>query len=65
VVEAGVAQRQTAAVYLKRLAAAGVLEEVKVGRDKLFINPRLIRLLTAEEPGDLSFRASSRTSSGC
>jgi Fic family protein len=65
VVEAGVAQRQTAAVYLKRLAAAGVLEEVKVGRDKLFINPRLMRLLTAEEPGDLSFRASSRTSSGC
>ncbi len=65
VVEAGVAQRQTAAVYLKRLAAAGVLEEVKVGRDKLFINPRLMRLLTAEEPGDLSFRASSRTSSVC
>lgn len=46
VVEAGIAQRQTAAVYLKRLATAGVLEEVKVGREKLFINPRLMRLLT-------------------
>jgi Fic family protein len=57
VVEAGIAQRQTAAVYLKRLASAGVLEEVKVGREKLFINPRLMRLLTAEEPGDLSFPA--------
>jgi Fic family protein len=46
VVDAGIAQRQTAAVYLKQLATAGVLEEVKVGREKLFINPRLMRLLT-------------------
>jgi Fic family protein len=61
VVEAGIAQRQTAAVYLKQLAGTGVLEEVKVGREKLFINPRLMRLLTAEEPGDLSFPASART----
>lgn len=55
VVEAGVAQRQTAAVYLKQLVEAGVLKEVKVGRDKVFINPRLMRLLTMEQPGDLSF----------
>lgn len=55
VVEAEIAQRQTAAVYLKQLVSAGVLEEVKVGREKLFINPRLMRLLTAEKPGDLSF----------
>jgi Fic family protein len=55
VVEAGMAQRQTAAVYLKGLVAAGVLEEVKAGREKLFINPRLMRLLTAEEPGRLFF----------
>jgi len=61
VVEAGIAQRQTAAVYLKRLASVGVLEEVKVGREKLFINPRLMRLLTADEPGDLSFPAPGRT----
>ncbi len=57
VVDAGIAQRQTAAMYLKTLARAGVLEEVKVGRDKLFINPRLMRLLTAERPGDVSFGA--------
>jgi Fic family protein len=56
VVEAGIAHRQTAAVYLKQLAGAGVLDEVKVGREKLFINPRLMRLLTAEQPGDLSLR---------
>ena len=53
VVDAGIAQRQTAAVYLKRLCDVGVLAEAKVGREKLFINPRLMRLLTAEEPGDL------------
>lgn len=67
VVEAGIAQRQTAAVYLKQLVEAGVLKEVKVGRDKVFINPRLMRLLTMEQPGDLSFpapRASVRTSPG-
>jgi Fic family protein len=56
VVEAGVAERQTAAVYLKRLVGAGVLRDVKVGREKLFINPRLMRLLTVDKPGDLSFR---------
>lgn len=53
VVDAGIAQRQTAAVYLKRLCDVGVLEETKVGREKLFINRRLMRLLTADEPGDL------------
>lgn len=53
VVDAGIAQRQTAAAYLKRLCDVGVLEEAKVGREKLFINPRLMRLLTVEEPGDL------------
>ncbi len=57
VVEAGIAQRQTAAVYLAQLTVAGVLEEVKVGREKLFINSRLMRLLTMERPGDLSFPA--------
>ena len=57
VVDAGIAHRQTAAVYLKQLRDVGVLEEIKVGREKLFINPRLMRLLTAEKPGDLSFQA--------
>lgn len=56
-VEAGIAERQTAAVYLRKLVAAGVLNEVKVGREKLFINPRLMRLLTVDEQTDLSFFA--------
>lgn len=48
IVESGIAQRQTASVYLKELVDIGVLKEVKVGREKLFINPRLMSLLTAE-----------------
>jgi len=54
-VEAGIAQRQTAALYLKQLSDVGVLQEVKVGREKLFINACLMRLLTAEQPGNLTF----------
>ena len=45
VVDAGIARRQTAATYLKRLAEIGILNEVRAGREKLFVNPRLIQLL--------------------
>jgi Fic family protein len=48
VVDAGLAKRQTASVYLKQLTDIGVLREYKAGRDKLFIHPALIRLLTTE-----------------
>ena len=44
-VDAGIAQRQTASVYLKQLADIGLLKEVKVGREKLFINPTLLKAL--------------------
>ena len=60
VVDAGIAERQTAAVYLKQLAGVGVLREVKAGREKLFINPRLMRLLTVEKPGALSFQKEAK-----
>jgi Fic family protein len=43
-----IAARQTASVYLKQLASIGVLEERMVGRDKIFINPKLMRLLTRD-----------------
>jgi len=46
VVEAGIAKRQTASVYLKRLAEVGVLTELKAGREKLFIHPKLIKVIT-------------------
>jgi Fic family protein len=48
VVATGLAQRQTAAEYLKELAEIDVLRELKVGREKLFVNPRLMKLLTSE-----------------
>ena len=48
VTERGIAVRQTASVYLKELVKLGVLEEKPVGREKLFIHPKLMRLLTRE-----------------
>jgi Fic family protein len=49
VVDAGIAKRQTASVYLKALRDIGVLREMKAGREKLFIHPNLMTLLTAED----------------
>ena len=46
---AGIARRVTAAKYLRALCAIGVLEEIKVGRDKLFTHPKFLRLLTSDE----------------
>jgi Fic family protein len=48
VVDANLGHRQTASTYLKALADIGVLKEVKVGREKLFIHPKLVALLTSE-----------------
>ena len=55
VVDAGIAQRQTASVYLKTLTELGVLDTYKAGREKIFINKRLMHLLTQEDPGPLTF----------
>lgn len=46
--EREIAGRQTASVYLKELVKVGVLKEQSVGREKLFIHPRLMGLLTRE-----------------
>lgn len=43
-----IAGRQTASVYLKELVKLGVLEEKPVGREKVFIHPKLLRLLTRD-----------------
>lgn len=45
-VESGVAKRQTAAVYLKAMVSEGLLQEVKAGRENLYINPALLALLS-------------------
>jgi Fic family protein len=51
VVEANIAQRQTASKLLKELAARNVLTEIALGREKLFINPHLMKLLTTDARG--------------
>ena len=48
-VDAGIAKRQTASVYLKQLCEIGVLKEVKSGRETIFVHPKYIELLTGEE----------------
>ncbi len=45
VVDKGIAQRQAASRYLKELVALGVLREAQVGKEKLFIHPKLMQLL--------------------
>ena len=49
VVDAGLAKRQTASVYLKSLAEVGVLRELNAGRESLFVHPKYIELLTGDE----------------
>jgi Fic family protein len=44
----GVAKRQAASRYLKELAEIGVLQEVAVGKEKLFIHPKLMQLLSRD-----------------
>ena len=60
VTEAGIAARQAASRHLKQLVAIGVLREMAFGREKLFIHPKLMNLLTRDSddfepyPGNLT-----------
>lgn len=47
-VEKGIAQRQAASRYLKDLVALGVLREMQFGKEKLFVHPKLMQLLTRD-----------------
>lgn len=47
IVDAGLAKRQTASAWLSELVQAEVLQEWKVGRQKIFINVRSLRVLTS------------------
>jgi len=57
-VERGIAKRQTASIYLKELERIGVLVEYPTAKEKLFVHPKLMHLLTQDsnvfEPYDLS-----------
>jgi Fic family protein len=48
-IDRGVVKRVSASRYLKQLASIGVLEEEKVGRDKLFIHRKYMKLLGSDE----------------
>ena len=48
VTDKGIAGRQAASRYLKQMTAIGVLKEVTLGREKLFIHPKLMQLLTKD-----------------
>lgn len=52
-VSAGIAKRQSASVYLKTLAEHGLLQEMKSGRENLFINPALLALLSDQPRANL------------
>lgn len=44
-VDAGLAERKTAAEYLKALEQAGILKKQKVGKENLYLNKKLVALL--------------------
>ena len=64
VVEAGIGGRQAASRYLKALVSSGLLREQESGRDKLFVNSRLLTLLTAETDAFEPFRSGRRDGAG-
>jgi Fic family protein len=49
VTAAGIARRQSASEYLKRLTEIGVLQEHRAAREKLFIHPKLVGMLTSDD----------------
>lgn len=51
VIEAGLARRQAASRHLKALVEIEVLQEMQSGREKIFIHPKLMQLLTQDNGG--------------
>ena len=47
-IEAKIAKRQTASLYLKQLMEIGVLAEAETSKEKLFIHPKLMQLLSRD-----------------
>jgi Fic family protein len=64
IVGAGLGHRQTASVYLKALVDTGVLKEEKVGREKLFIHPKYMQLLTGDSHQFASYASAGTTAAG-
>ena len=55
VVDKGIAGRQASSRYLKQLVDIGVLQEITVGREKIFIHPKLMQLLTQDDNAVLAY----------
>jgi Fic family protein len=55
-VEARIAGRQAASRYLKALVSIGVLREQAFGKEKLFVHPKLMNLLTRDRNAFESYR---------
>ena len=49
VVERDIAKRQAASTYLTALVGLGVLAEEKKGRDKIFVHPKYLALLSSDD----------------
>lgn len=47
-INANLGQRQTASGYLKKLVEIGVLIEIPAGKEKLFVHPKLMQLMTTD-----------------
>lgn len=48
VVDAGIVKRQTAAEYLQKLTSENILNEIEMGREKIYINTRFMDILFKE-----------------
>ncbi len=51
-VDKGLGTRQTVSGYLKQLVKIGVLDNVQAGKEKLFINPKLMTVLQSDNPNN-------------
>lgn len=47
-VDANIAKRQSASIYLKQLVEIGVLVEAPAKKEKIFVHPKLMRLLSTD-----------------
>ena len=55
-VDAGIAKRQTASVYLGKLVELGLLTPIQSGREKLFVHRALLDLLAADSAAVPAYR---------
>lgn len=58
-VDAAIGKRETASEYLKKLCSIGVLKEMAVGREKIFINTKLLELLLQDSNDFVHYKVKS------